>query len=694
MVFYQGMLLLGYIYAHSIQRWIGLRRYSKVHWILLAAPVLLFPFRFDRFGGALAGLPVTVRVFGLLLTSVSLPFVALSTTSLVLQKWLSATALEERRNPYVLYGASNLGSMLGLLTYPTLAAPFLSLEAQGYVWWGAYFLMVFLHVFCAPDREVAFQAGENRAETISAACAAGWFVLSAAGCATLLSVTNVITFDVASVPLLWILPLSIYLSTFVLTFKRRMWFPAWSQSLLYWLVILGVLLHMMTQLRLRLPAWLSIGIHLFILFVMCLNCNANLVRRKPGVEHLTTFYLVIALGGFAGSVLVSWIIPLVSSSLVEYLLSFVLVVLGLALCPEPARPGRGVSSDGRLRVRWAAEGAALLLAAVALTAVPWAAGHFLDADTESASYVFVMVAVPLVVVMRRAAGRPWKTVAVLLIATVAMSGTEDLFVGATETKRLRNFYGIYKVYDKGNLRFLQHGTTQHGRQYISGPKHDTALAYYHPTTPAAGILMSDHFNFRNIGMVGLGTGALVSYAERGQTFIVYELDPDNLPVAEENFTYIEIAGENGANLSFVFGDGRVSLRNEGEDTLDLLIIDAFNSGSIPVHLLTVEAFREYFRVLRKDGLLLLHVSNKVLDLAPVVYSGAEILGAAACEKSNEQSSHPDAEDTYWMAVSEDGMGVESLTTRLGWKTRRFEAGALPRAWTDQYSNIFGTMLRR
>jgi SAM-dependent methyltransferase len=326
------------------------------------------------------------------------------------------------------------------------------------------------------------------------------------------------------------------------------------------------------------------------------------------------------------------------------------------------------------------------------TLLPWwfSRSFGLDAE-EGCVLLFVLIGGITCVVLLVTSRNPMQFAAVLLAISVSVNWTEELAVGATSVRKLRNFYGIYKVYDVGNLRYLQHGTTQHGRQYTSGPKQGTPLAYFHPTTPAAGVLESDVFAFRNIGMIGLGTGALATYTGEGQTFTVYELDPDNRPIAEECFTYLELARANGATLAFVFGDGRVSLKKEMPGIFDVFMVDAFNSGSIPIHLMTVEAFEEYFRVLKQDGILLLHISNRMLDLAPVVYSNAQALGLYACEKTNAGNKDPDAENTVWMAVARERVTIEMVMSKLGW-WQRGPAGTV-KPWTDQYCNVMGAMFR-
>ncbi|MBN2300898.1 MAG: hypothetical protein JXN60_00145 [Lentisphaerae bacterium] len=692
MVFYQGMLLVGYIYAHAMQRWLGVVRYSRFHWILLIAPTAMFPFRFERFASGAEGVPLVAAVFILLFVSVSLPLLTLSTTSVLLQRWFSISHSEGSRNPYVLYSASNLGSMLGLLSYPVIVEPFFSLDFQGYVWWIGYALMVLIHLSCVPSRA---SKEDRRMEAVESAGIARvdikmrvvWFALSASACASLIAVTNIITFDVASVPFLWVLPLSVYLFAFVVAFKRKMWFPAWLQTGVYWALIVGALMYLMSQLRLAIPGWVSITIHLTILFVVCLNCCAALVRVKPtDARLLTMFYLMVAFGGFFGSLSVTWCMPLVSPTLVEYPLSFALVMLSLALANDALGAVWRRSSIVETAI-------CLTLGVLALTLLPWMLNRFFAMDEDRMRIALIIIAVPVALVLLKLVNKSLQFGIVLVAMSLAFAWTEQLYVGADSVVRHRNFYGVYKVYDKGNMRYLQHGTTLHGREYTQGPKAGIPLSYFHPSTPAGLILTCNKFFFRDIGMIGLGTGALASYAGEGQRFTVYELDHDNLHIADKNFTYLRTARNKGADLRFVFGDGRISLRKEQSDSLDLIIIDAFNSGSIPVHLLTVEAFQEYFRVLRKNGLLLLHVSNKVLDLAPVVYSNALKLNLFVCEQTNIGNCHPDADDTIWMAASEDEAVIDVLRLHLRWWKRFGSDDSLPRAWTDRYSNIIGVMIR-
>jgi len=693
MVFFQGVLLLGYLYAHYIQRRLGVVGYSRLHWLLLLVPFLFCPFDFGALSAYVPGNNLVVSVVILLLFSVGVPFFVLSTTSLVLQKWLVASDLREKENPYALYAASNLGSMLGLLAYPFVCEPFIPPPVQGYMWWAMYLLFVGCHLCLVPKRKPGC-AGDDLMATVSRpepGQLLKWFTLGAAGCAVLLAVTNVITLDVASVPFLWVLPLGIYLGTYVLAFKRVAWFPTWIRRLMPWSVVMGVMIYLLGQLRLTAPPWLALVLHMLILFVLCINCNGSLVSCKPSDNnHLTTFYLMISAGGFAGSVLVSWVVPVASSTLIEYMLALFIVVAAVDARPASVSAVR----TGSVKEVLAAIIAGCLAVAVDLTVFPRCLGRFLDINGGQANVIFVALAAPLAFLLVAAFRRRAVFASLVLAAGLAMSWTEDLAAGAGHVKRLRNYYGIYKVFDSNNIRYLKHGTTMHGRQYISGPLSQVPMAYYHPTTPVGQILLSPSFDFRRIGMVGLGTGAATAYARKGQVFTVYELDPDNLPIAANKFTYLDIAARKGAQVKHVVGDGRISIGREEEGSLDLIIIDAFNSGAIPVHLMTVEAFRTYMRAVGKQGVVLLHVSNKVLNLIPVVYANAGLLGLYVCEDTNAGNRDPEAEDAYWMAITANtDIYGELIGPHSGWYVRRPGSFRLPAPWTDQNSNIMDAILR-
>ncbi len=676
MVFFQAILFLGYAYAHAAQVRLGVLRYGPMHLLLLLAPLLWVSVDFTSAAPPEAGRPLVAQVFAMLLASIGLPVLVLSTTSLVLQRWYGEDARVPHEEPYFLYAASNVGSLAALLGYPVLVEPFFSLSQQRWGWWCGYGALVLLHVLCRPGR------GASRAGRVPASAApmervppvryAAWFMASAAGCAVSLAVTNVLTFDVASVPFLWVLPLSVYLLTFILVFKRRPWFPGWLTALFYWAAPFAAVLHLMSALRLAPPAALGLLVHLGVLFVAGMNCHGRLsVSRPADPRRLTGYYLTLAAGGLAGSFAVTWGAPLLTRSLAEYPVALAAAALAMGLLPSRAGVTRRDLAAGALGA---------LMLGVSLVALPLGWARFgLDARLLLAASGGI-----LLFALRGAAGRPW-ALAFLLIVAASMTGWAERGAwGGVRVMALRNFYGIYKVFDRDGQRFLQHGTTLHGRQYLDPARSATPLSYYHPTAPAGRLLLSGLVATNRIGMVGLGAGAMACYVGSNQTFTVFELDPDNLLVARRCFTYLQQAEARGARLDFVFGDGRVALGRASPGAFDVLIVDAFNSGSIPMHLMTVEAFRVYLRSLTPGGILLLHVSNRLLDLEPEVAAIAGALGVqAAVARLDPDSAGSDADATEWMVVSADPALVGRLVDRLGWqRVVPQRDGRAP--WSDRY----------
>jgi spermidine synthase len=419
-------------------------------------------------------------------------------------------------------------------------------------------------------------------------------------------------------------------------------------------------------------------LQLAILFVVCMNCHGEIARTRPDdARRLTAYYLVMAAGGAVGSLLVTWCLPLISSWLVEYPLALLLAVAGMALVravPGAARPRAAIFAAGSLG------------AVLALTALPAA----LVRAALPANLVLLIVAVPVMLYLLGASRHLPAFGLAVLVAFTAMGWTEQSAGSGREIYRQRNYYGIYRVYESEGQRFLQHGTTSHGSQFMEGPESHSPVAYYHPEAPAPRVLSSGVVPTRTIGMIGLGTGALPYFAARGDRFTIYELDPDNLPIARRYFTYLAMAGERGVALDFVFGDGRIGLRTVAAGAYDVFVVDAFNSGSIPVHLLTREALAEYLRVLRPDGVLLLHISNRVLDLHPVVQSIARDLGAGIVfqEVGEDDAIHLAA--STWAALSTSPATLDKLVRQLGWQPAD-PAARLRAPWTDQYSNLLSAM---
>jgi SAM-dependent methyltransferase len=678
MVFFQAMLLLGYLASHIFQVKFGVIGYSRWHIGLLLVPFLMFPFRLD-WAGVSPDANLAAGVFRQLFVVAGVPFLVLSMTSTILQRWLMVSDLQQRHNPYVLYAASNAGSVFALLAYPLLIEPVSTLQQQALGWWAGYAVLVLLHSLVLPRAGNANDAHEIQpdAEVIRAGARIRWFLLSFATGTLLLGTTNVITFDIAAVPLLWVVPLAIFLLTYVLVFKARMWCPPWIPHSLNWSMLVAGGLVLLLRLRVMLPPAGMLLVYLLVLFTGCMNCNLWLVRLRPtSGKGLTEFYVILATGGLCGSVLVSWVLPLVSHSLVEYPLGLLLVLFSIGVAAKE-RWG----DEGRWGyVGWGGASLAVMLVLPSLLPTGY-----------PPNVVFAMVALPWTLYVRYAKESHLAASAGILMILLAGGRLDRFSTGGEVVARLRNYYGIYLSYDYEGIRYLQHGTTQHGRQYLDQAHRKTALGYYHPTTPAGRFVGAGSRDLQDVGMIGLGAGAILAYAQDGQRWTVFELDPDNLHIAETYFGYIAQARQQGARVRFRFGDGRLAVAAHAASSFDVLIVDAFSSGSIPVHLLTLEAFETFMRSLRPDGWLLIHLSNRVLDLVPVVHANAKALGLYPVTLTNEGFVHPDAEHTVWVAITRSAADWQVLRSTPGIGADAVEILALPRPWTDHFSHILQTV---
>lgn len=681
MAFFQGLLILGYGWVHKAQRLLG-PGYAPWHWLVLLPPLLFLPFDFGKVAAPSADAPLFAEVMRLLALAAGVPYFALSTSSPLLQSWLASSTLPQRGNPYVLYSASNVGSILALLTYPFAIEPALDLSAQATVWAALYVVLLVAFAFCMPWTSSApASRREAPASAVGARRFLRWLLPSAAGSIALVAVGNVLTFDVASVPFLWVLPLSAYLLTFVLLFKRTPWNPKSIDALFYWFAMTGMVVFMLSQFRWTLPIAAAVAIQIAVLFVVCMKCHGVLARMKPeDPRDLTAYYFAMSIGGFAGTLFVTGLLPLLSRSIVEYPLA---LVVACAACAWAEGSFAAENADGRLKRRLVAIAVCIPLAMVTL---PFALRGVLGEGRALAA--LIVVSVGLVVASRK--GRPLQMALALALVAACLPTSESLVVRGTMVLRLRNYYGIYKVYDRDGIRWLQHGTTLHGRQSLDPAKAATPMSYYHPTAPPGQLLKRHAGRFHNVGMIGLGTGAIATYFGEGDSFRVFELDADNLPIAREQFTYLDLAERRGVELDFVFGDGRVNLKGVPDGSYDLFIVDAFSSGSIPIHLLTSEAVAEYLRVLKPDGVLLMHVSNRVLDLVPQVHAIAAGLGVPSRSSTNAGAVHPDADETTWMVVVRDA-GADAVLGATGWRATGATPEELPRPWTDRWSNLPAAM---
>ena len=683
MVFFQTTLLGGYVYAHWLHEKLTPKKQAIVHSALLALSLLTLPIAADpSWKGAALSHP-SLLVLGVLATSVGLPYFLISTTGPLLQAWYART--HEGGMPYRLYALSNFASMLALLSYPVLVEPNLTLGMQRYVWSAGFALFAVMCAFTgwrsAREASVAVEKVESTEAAVrpSIRDLALWIGLAACASVLLLAVTRHMTQDVAPVPFLWILPLSLYLLSFIFCFEapRSYHRPTYLILLTVALLLVGYAIdegfYMMTSLVV-----LSLA-----LFVFCMFCHGELVRRKPHPRYLTLFYVSLSLGGALGGSFVGLLAPAIFSAYFEF-------PIGLALCAVLAAAvlwNTAPTASEKPRPR----GLTLLAAIVGFGgAIAGIVIRIALPDTFDDNAVFPIgfafcVALSMAVLWNR---RPWLNKGVLAAALVVYC----LWMGVVSRdyvegyrKVVRNFYSQLRVDDieddtLGIKRKLYHGRITHGEQFMADELRRKPTAYYCNECGVGRLLLSlDPNRPHRVGVVGLGAGTLAAYGRKGDVFRMYEINPQVLDLARSEFTYL---GDTAATIEPVLGDGRLMLEREPDQNFDVLIMDAFSGDSIPTHLVTLEAMRGYMRHLKPDGVLALHITNHHLDLRPVMSTAAEANGkVATIVEFHPREGDSICRNSDWVFIAAPSR-IPTLPAGTVLTTP-----AKFRAWTDDYSNL-------
>ena len=693
-VFYQALLFLGYLYIHGLNRVLRFQSVRKWQMGLLVFSLLFLPLDVDTLQSPSYLWPPIVEIVWMLTVTVGLMFLVLSSISVYSQIHLSATSLKENKNPYILFAASNFGAFASLLTYPLFWEPYFTIPDQVLCWEIGYVLVVVL--FGWIQVQVAPQPVDRPLGGKMSSCPPGqilkWLLLAAAPSAMFLAVTNEITIHVAPVPLLWVIPLGIYLLTLALSFKKHPFCPAFLRDRFYLFVSLGIVLfvfkatgnnpveygiHLLIALR-STHYWAVVIMEPLILlvlcFVFCLVCHYYLNQAKPEDSgQLTAYYIVLSGGGFIGGFIVNWMIPLVFDETIELLVSFLMAVAGF-LWVNPLR--KRVSLQGIVTV-------------AAILAVPFlwviAGNHFGPGAGLLVALLSGSVLLGLCYCLKQDARLyAGSLVGILLVVPFLDQLSQENRI----LYRERNYYGIYTVYETGGVRKMKHGPTLHGAQFLDKGRRQEPLTYYHKQSPSGQVLDQRPVPVSRVGLVGLGVGSLAAYAQQGDQYDIFELDPLVGNIAQKYFSYLP---DSKGKLRIVYGDARVSLRKESDDLYDALFIDVFNGGSIPVHLMTVEAMREYQRVLKPDGILCFHITNAYLDLGPVLASNARELGlVSAIKVAGITKPPPEEEATTWVLVARNSDRFQSLLSDLKWKN--FKPNPV-QPWTDDYSSLWSTFRR-
>jgi len=672
-MFFQFALLAGYLYAHVLSRALEFRRQVAVHLTLLVLVFFLLPVGVDEPSGASAAETPIASLLHLLAIGLGLPFFAIAATAPLLQRWFSRTRHADAADPYFLYVASNVGSMIALVGYPLAIEPALGLARQSIVWTAGYALLTLLMAACALGawryRETS-RAGVGASGAAAPAIAwrerVSWLLLALAPASLMLGVTQHITSEIAAVPLLWLLPLALYVATFVNAFARR------PPVRLEWTVRLQPFLVIVLALVWMLNIYFSVFVlHLLAFLVTAFMCHGELARRRPPAGRLTEFYLWIALGGALGGAFNALAAPLIFDSIIEYPLA-----IALACWLRPAPPAVRVFS-------WLDLALPAVLAAAFLLLVG-AGVHPL----QHGKLVIVLYVEALGVALYLMHRRPLRfglAVAVTLLATPYLHSTDDVLA------RHRSFFGVHTVLKDESRHFnvLLHGITVHGAQHLAAGLRHEPTTFYHRDGPLGQLLgaLGTDGRFRNVALVGLGTGSAVCHREAGRKWTLYEIDPVVVAIAT-NSPWFDFVATCAPDAKVVTGDGRLSLARAADGAYDLVILDTFSSDAIPIHMVTREAVALYFRKLSARGVLMLHISNEYLDLAPVLASIASDLGLAAMVPGSRLSVAFDGRfaqlESNWMAIAREPADLARLASEEGWRP---PDPSSVRAWTDDYSNI-------
>lgn len=713
MVFFQGVLLLGYLYAHALTTRVPPRWQGVVHAGLLVVACVTLPFPIDV--GTLAGTAPAWWVVRTLSLTVGLPFFALSATAPLLQRWFSRTDDPAAHDPYFLYAASNAGSLLGLLAFPIVVEPLWTRAGQAWAWSGGFWVLTPLLAWAAYAawRRSGGSAGVPGArlipeppEAVTVVRRARWIALALVPSALLLGVTQHLATDVVSAPFLWAVPLALYLATFIAAFAKkpmrtaRQWgrFVPWA-ALLVGVVTLAVIRH---------PIMLVVSAHLLAFTVLAMACHARLAEDRPGPTRLTEYYLCLSLGGVLGGAATALLAPVVFTSILEYPLALLAAVL---LCSRAGEADRAVTTPIN---RWTWRVAAVLLAGVG-----WWTVRAFDVGTQTGDvqrsefggWLVSVLGGPSVAlrVMRAGLLLPagalllWPRAAVPAVGALAgvLLGAGIIRAGERTLYRERTFFGVHEVASIQNdhWHILNHGTTMHGVQAFRGDKRFLPTMYYHPTGPIGDVIavLLREGRFERVGVVGLGVGTLAAYADAGVRMDFYEIDPAVIRIASDPryFTYLsDAAARPNTTVRTFEGDGRLSLREADEGTYDLLVIDAFSSDAIPAHLLTDEAVALYVSRLKPRGVLAFHISSRYFNLRPVLAKLAEHRGLAfrVCDDVEIHPAHAGEAKraSVWaiLARSAEDFGPLARTSPR-WMT-------LPPTydtplWTDDYTPVLGVL---
>jgi SAM-dependent methyltransferase len=700
LAFFQAALLVGYGYAHALQRLPSLRAQALAHGAALLAAAVALPLRINELVGPPSSNHPTLWLLGVLAVSIGAPFAVLSATAPLVQAWHARIFGQgQGKEPYVLYAASNLGSLLALLAYPLVVEPGLTLHAQRMGWSGGYLAFALLMAGLAVT---VLRSGSHAAPMREAAAGAPpvswrdrmtWVALAAIPSSLMLGVTTYITTDVASAPFLWVLPLALYLLTFIIAFQAKPAIPRDVTLLLQAAAVAGcaaILPFGASSFAVVMP------VHLAAFFLTALMCHQALVARRPDPARLTEFYFWMSLGGVVGGSFNAFIAPVIFDNVWEYP-----IVLVLASFARPWGDWKVEPSTWAVLIVGVLGGVATPVLNGLIAPHVYArpiVGGFTQIDAFAMGVrVCLGAAVISAFLVRSRALLFFAVLSVLSIGAAAAADRSDV------TQSWRSFFGVLRQSSTqvpalgGPVRMLSHGTTLHGAQAVDPRWRCNPLVYYATSTPIGQVFLAQQREKPNlrIGAVGLGTGSVSAYVRPSDRLTFFEIDPLVIRISSDpaHFSYTTRCAKGPVN--YVLGDARLTVARQPRDIFDILLIDAFSSDAVPTHLLTVQAVRGYLTHLKPDGVLILHLSNRNLDLNGPAQAVAKAAGGVGMiqhyrpRPDQDRGGWPSPEDAVIVGRSPAGLARFAHDPR--WKAADPD---LVRPWTDDYTNLVGALWRR
>lgn len=691
MVFFQAMLLAGYAYAHLVAKFVPLRGQAFLHLALLALFTLVLPL----------ALPEGIRPpeeggqafwqLGVMLTCIGGPFFVLAASAPLFQHWFSSTGHEDAENPYHLYAVSNIGSMVSLLGYPLVIEPLMGLHQQTAVWFGGYILLIILTGACAwlvrdgKKPVPPLSTGEDRA-AISWKMRFVWIFLSFVPSSLMLGVTTIITTDLASAPFLWILPLTIYLATFIIAFSKKPFItvPVSREIAAYMISFIIIAFMISGFVTLEIP---MIFMHLLTFFICAQLCHGELARSKPTTSHLTEYFLLISVGGVLGGIFNALIAPVIFLIPVEYSLTLATIGFIIWIGEDKYRVIRGAFNDLHDR----AKSRRLLLVDLGTIAIGLAGfafaffvkSHFIQVICSIGIFIYFIMTLNNRFVFAVTA------CIALLLFQPGMWNTQKKLIALD-----RNYFGTMKVYTQQNINFFYHGTTLHGAEFQVEKLKYEPVTYYSPGGPASDIfkVMDKKKGEQKVAGLGLGVGSIVCYKAPGRHFDFYEIDADVVKIAEDPkyFSYLSGCG----NYNIILGDARLKIADKPDAEYDMIFVDTFSSDNIPVHIMTKEGFETYLKKLKPHGIIGMNISNRYFDLRPVLTSIARELGLTIYFKMHKPTKvEGEVSELYtesiFAVLAEDPADVAPFVENYGWKPLANDPQK--KAWTDDYANVLSAL---